>query len=136
MMRSSLPFLLAFLTLVAVVTGWSGGAWAHDCVQHPQMAVAQVSVAAPDQGHAHPSAVLTHRAIAAAAHDCHRAADCCCVGGMGGCATACVGALVPAPLPDAERSAAKSVLLPLGDTGGAGLALAPALGPPRATSFA
>ncbi|TWB37588.1 hypothetical protein [Nitrospirillum pindoramense] len=131
MIRSSLPFLLAFLTLVAVVTGWSGGAWAHDCMQHPQMAVAT-----PHQGHAHSSAVPTPRAVAAAAHGCHQAADCCCVGGMAGCAAACVGALVPAPLPDAGRSAAKSVLLPSGDAGGAGLALAPALGPPRATAFA
>ncbi|MDZ5648663.1 hypothetical protein [Nitrospirillum sp. BR 11828] len=132
MIRSSLPLLLAFLTLVAVVTGWSGTARAHDCVQHPQMATQRTM----DDQTARPSPLTTRHTVAVAAHACHQAADCCCVGGMAGCAAACAGALVPPVLPDAARTATLSALTPAGDVGGAGLALAPALGPPRPTAFA
>ncbi|MEA1673700.1 hypothetical protein [Nitrospirillum sp. BR 11163] len=119
MIRLPLFPLLAFLTLVILVTGWSAPARAHECGR----AVAVVATVA-----AAPAAIPT---VATAAHDCHEAADCCCAAGMAGCATACAGVLMPGTLPDARRTAAPLVLMPAGDSLGAGLALAPALGPPR-----
>ncbi|MEC4589869.1 hypothetical protein VPG91_02615 [Nitrospirillum amazonense] len=117
--------LLALLALVILVTGWSAPARAHDCGQTVAVAASSALAAAPAD---HP--------IATAAHDCHETADCCCAGGMAGCATGCAGLLVPSVLPGAERTAAPLMLLAAGDSRGAGLALAPALGPPRPNRIA
>ncbi|MBB6251020.1 hypothetical protein [Nitrospirillum iridis] len=119
MVRLPLLSLLAFLTLVALVTGWSPAARAHEC------GPGTVTTAAS----AH--AATTPTLVATAATDCHAAVDCCCAGGMAGCAMTCAGALVPGAVPSTGRLATALGLLPAGDTAGAGLALAPALGPPR-----
>ncbi|TWB13988.1 hypothetical protein FBZ89_11839 [Nitrospirillum amazonense] len=125
MIRLPLLPLLAFLALVTLVTGWSAPARAHECGQAITVAA---STAPADTPAPHP--------VATAAHDCHETADCCCAGGMAGCATGCAGLLVPSALPGAERTAAPLVLAPAGDSRGVGLALAPALGPPRPSRIA
>ncbi|TWB58626.1 hypothetical protein [Nitrospirillum viridazoti] len=125
MIRLPLLPLLALLALVTLVTGWSAPARAHDC---GQAVTGTSSAVLPTPPADHP--------VATAAHDCHETADCCCASGMAGCATGCAGLLVPSALPGAERTAAPLTLVPAGDSRGAGLALAPALGPPRPSRIA
>ncbi|MEA1652118.1 hypothetical protein UAJ10_24280 [Nitrospirillum sp. BR 11164] len=125
MIRLPLLPLLAFLALVTLVTGWSAPARAHECGQAITVAASTAPAGTPAR---HP--------VATAVHDCHETADCCCAGGMAGCATGCAGLLVPSTLPGAVRTAAPLALLPARDSRGAGLALAPALGPPRPNRIA
>ncbi|WP_044562383.1 hypothetical protein [Azospirillum sp. B4] len=120
MVRLPLLPLLAFLTLMTVVMGFSVPARAHDC----ERTVVTAATGAHSDHHGAPI-------LASATADCHEAADCCCVGGMAGCATSCAGALMPVIFPAAALTSSTMVLLPAGDAAGAGLALAPALGPPR-----